>query len=70
MMNKGIIGEVFFSKKPINNKNARHKALLYCLGTKNEVKEEVVYVDSTLLIPILSQSDMKKIRGIIEISNS
>ena len=59
MMNKGIIGEVFFSKKPVNNKNARHKALLYNLGTRTEVKEEVVYVDSTLLIPILSQNDKK-----------
>ena len=59
MMNKGIIGEVFFSKKPINNKNARHKALLYNLGTKNDIKEEAVYVDSTLLIPILSMNDKR-----------
>ena len=59
MINRGIIGEVFFSKKPINIKNARHKALLYNLGTKEDIKEEPLYVDTTLLIPILSQNGKK-----------
>ena len=69
MLNKGIISEVFFLKKPINNKNSRHKALLFNID-KDAGREEAVYVDSTLLIPILSQNGKKQIRGIIEISNS
>ncbi|EGR32759.1 hypothetical protein IMG5_071400 [Ichthyophthirius multifiliis] len=69
IINKGLIGDVFYKKQAINSKTAKCKPLLFKI--QNGInKEETEYVDCTLLIPIFCDIDNKYIKGILEISNS
>ena len=68
MINKGIVGELFYYKTPLNVKNAKTKPLLYLLNEQTN-KDEPFYVDTTLLLPVFINKE-KNIKGFIEISNN